>query len=148
MFCHSPLGKNKVSDVPREMAQILKLKDPQSYTFHSLRRSSATCAADSGASVQQLMDFYGWKNTNMPQEYISSSKVAVKGMAERLQCAGQKNEAPSVLKNQREKVPSSVSGGDGTMIQSTSNSDQIRGLSYEKAEKIVIIENFSGNFHM
>ena len=109
-----------------------------SVEYISLRRSSAT---DSGALVHQLMDFYGWKNTNMPQEYISSSKVAVKGMAERLQCAGQKNEAPWVLNNQREKVPASVSGGGGTMIKATSNSDQIRGLSY-------VIENFSGNFHM
>ena len=41
---------------------------------------------DGGASVlvQQLMDFYGWANPNMPQENLLLSKFAIKSMAERL----------------------------------------------------------------
>ena len=84
-FFNQPIGKNTISQVPNEMAILLGLENPKSYTFHSLRRSSATAAADGGASVQQLMDFYGWANPNMPQEYVTSSKFAIKGMAERLQ---------------------------------------------------------------
>ena len=64
-YADQPMGKNLVSKVPCEMATVLGLDNPVSFTFHSLRRSSATAAADSGASVQQLMDFYGWSNLSM-----------------------------------------------------------------------------------
>ena len=78
------MGKNSVSKIPHEIAALLKLADPSKYTFHSFRRTSATRAADSGATSEQLVDFYGWKNSSMCKEYISSSKPAILGMAKRL----------------------------------------------------------------
>ena len=78
------MGKNSVSKVPHEIAALLKLADPSKYTFHSFRRTSATRAADAGATSEQLVDFYGWKNSSMCKEYISSSKPAILGMANRL----------------------------------------------------------------
>jgi hypothetical protein len=36
------------------------------------------------SSTEQLVDFFGWKNGSMCQEYISSSKPAILGMASRL----------------------------------------------------------------
>lgn len=84
-FFSQLMGKNTISKVPTEVAKLLAIEDPENYTFHSMRRSSATAAANSGASVQQLMDFYGWSNTNMPQEYVSSSKFNLKSMANKLQ---------------------------------------------------------------
>lgn len=78
------MGKNSVSKVPHEIAALLKLADPSKYTFHSFRRTSATRAADAGATSEQLVDFYGWKNSSMCQEYISSSRPAILGMANRL----------------------------------------------------------------
>ena len=78
------MGKNSVSKIPHEIAALLKLADPSKYTFHSFRRTSATRAADAGATSEQLVDFYGWKNSSMCKEYISSSKPAILGMANRL----------------------------------------------------------------
>jgi hypothetical protein len=49
-----------------------------------MRRTAATSAADAGSSTEQLVDFFGWKNGSMCQEYISSSKPAILGMASRL----------------------------------------------------------------
>ena len=66
-FVDSPMGKNSVAGVPKEMASFLEKDNSDAFMFHSLRRSSATAAADSGATAQQLTDFYGWKNPNMPQ---------------------------------------------------------------------------------
>ena len=66
-FVDSPMGKNSVAGVPKEMASFLEKDNSDAFTFHSLRRSSATAAADSGATAQQLTDFYRWKNPNMPQ---------------------------------------------------------------------------------
>ena len=74
------MGKNKVS----EIAKFLSVPECDKYTFHSFRRTAATSAADAGSSTEQLMDFFGWKNWSMCQEYISSSKPAILGMASRL----------------------------------------------------------------
>ena len=82
------MGKNSVSKVPHEIAALLNLPDPSKYTFHSFRRTSATRAADAGATTEQLVDFFGWKNASMCQEYISSSRPAVVGMANRLSGSG------------------------------------------------------------
>jgi hypothetical protein len=48
------------------------------------RKPAANSAADAGFSTEQLVDFFGWKNGSMCQEYISSSKPAILGMASRL----------------------------------------------------------------
>ena len=82
------MGKNSVSKVPHEIAALLNLPDPSKYTFHSFRRTSATRAADAGATSEQLVDFFGWRNTSMCQEYISSSRPAILGMANRLSGTG------------------------------------------------------------
>ena len=66
------------------MARILQKSDITKYTFHSFRRSSATAAADNGATVQQMQDFFGWKSASMTMEYISTSKSAVQSMASSL----------------------------------------------------------------
>ena len=71
-FVNSPLGKNRISEIPKQMAEYLNKENVSAFTFHSLRRSSATAAADSGATAQQMIDFYGWKSCSMPQQYIST----------------------------------------------------------------------------
>ena len=121
-FFKQPIGKNTISKVPNEMASLLELESPNLYTFHSLRRSSATAAADGGASVQQLMDFYGWSNSNMPQEYVSSSKASVRGMADRLLGIEAEGESSSVNRE----------------LQSSKLQQQ---YVFEKSDKIVIVEN-------
>ena len=87
-FINSPMGKNTISQIPKEVANLLGKDNSDGFSFHSLRRSSATAAADNGATVAQMMDFYGWAQPSMPQEYILSSKHAVQGMAVKLQGSG------------------------------------------------------------
>ena len=119
-FTNVPMGKNTISMIPRQVADLLGKEDPSKFTFHSLRRSSATVAADNGATVAQLMDFYGWKNGKMPQEYVSSSKASVKSMANRLQGPG----------------------SEGSTIMDT-------GYRAEtKPEKIIYIQHMSGTINM
>ena len=59
------MGRNMVGKVPHEIAALLNLPGPVKYTFHSFRRTSATRVADAGASMEQLVDFFGWKNGTM-----------------------------------------------------------------------------------
>ena len=58
------MGKNSISKIPHEIASLLNLPVPARYTFHSFGRTSATNASDAGATTEQLVDFYGWKNSS------------------------------------------------------------------------------------
>ena len=79
-----PMGRNSLSSVPHEVARFLGKSNPEDYTFHSFRRSSATAAADAGATPQQMVDFFGWKHPSMTAEYISTSRHQLNTMADRL----------------------------------------------------------------
>ena len=91
------MGRNSIAKVPHEIASLLRLSDPAKYTFHSFRRTSATLAADSGATTEQMVDFFGWKDGRMCKEYISSSKPAIMSMANRL--SNSNSEAAGDLNN-------------------------------------------------
>ncbi|XP_061704420.1 uncharacterized protein LOC133515846 [Cydia pomonella] len=49
-----PMGVNKIGGIPRDIATYLKLPDPQLYTGHCFKRTSATLLADSGADLTLL----------------------------------------------------------------------------------------------
>lgn len=53
-FIKTPVGKNKISEIPKIIAAFLGLPNPSSYTGHALRVSSATVLADEGASSLAL----------------------------------------------------------------------------------------------
>jgi hypothetical protein len=79
------MGKNTLCKVPHDVAMHLNLPDWDKYTFRSFRRTSASSTSDAGSSTEQLVDFLGWKNGSMCQEYSTSNKPAILGMASKLE---------------------------------------------------------------
>ncbi|XP_034944129.1 uncharacterized protein [Chelonus insularis] len=57
-----PIGKNKIGQIPRIIAEFLKLANPERYTGQCLRRTSATLLSNSGASITMLKQLGGWKS--------------------------------------------------------------------------------------
>ena len=45
---NQPIGKNKVGKMPHDIAKFLHLPNPELYTGHSFRRSSATLCVQEG----------------------------------------------------------------------------------------------------
>ena len=90
------MGKNSVFKVPHEIA------------FHSFRRTSATRATDAWAKTEQLVD------ASMSQEYISSSRPAILGMANRLCVTGVNNTTKPRIEDTDKKV-SSIGGNGETL---------------------------------
>ena len=84
-FTKIPLGKNMIGKIPSEIAKRINIENPDRFTFHSFRRSAATAVADVGATSAQMCDFFGWANSKMAGEYISTSKAAVQNVASKLQ---------------------------------------------------------------
>ncbi|XP_037051392.1 uncharacterized protein LOC119085184 [Bradysia coprophila] len=64
------IGKNKFYQMPRRIAEFLKLPDVDRYTGHSFRRSSSTLYANTGASIESVKRHTGHKSTKICESYI------------------------------------------------------------------------------
>ena len=73
-FAGQPMGRNTIGATAKFIANYLGLADPDSYTGHCFRRSSATALADSGASLTMLKRQYRWKSDTVAHSYIDQSK--------------------------------------------------------------------------
>lgn len=80
-FVNQPMGINYLYAIGKDVAKTLNLKNPELYTGHCFRRTSATIAADSGATPQQMQRAFGWKNISTAQKYIEESSTGAIAMA-------------------------------------------------------------------
>ena len=62
-----PVGKNTISKFGIQIATLLELPDPELYTGHFLRRTSATRCADAGMTLAQIKVVTGHKSDTVVQ---------------------------------------------------------------------------------
>lgn len=67
------IGINSIGSIPKAVATYLKLKNPETYTGHTFRRTSATLLADSGADLLVLKRHGGWKSNSVAEGYVEDS---------------------------------------------------------------------------
>lgn len=67
------IGINKIRNTPKQIAMYLNLVEPDLYTGHCFRRSSATLLADSGADLTSLKRHGGWRSSAVAEGYIEES---------------------------------------------------------------------------
>lgn len=68
-----PVGLHTFGKIPQKIALFLNLANPELYTGHCLRRSSATLLVNGGASITNLKRHGGWKSANIAEGYIETS---------------------------------------------------------------------------
>lgn len=68
-----PIGRNKFLNAAKTVATFLHLKDPQLYTGHSFRRTSATLLANAGADILTLKRHGGWRSSTAAEGYVQDS---------------------------------------------------------------------------
>lgn len=146
-FVNLPMGKNIVSAVPKEMARWLNKENISEFTFHSFRRTSATHAADRGATANQLMDFYGWSNSKVAQEYISTSKAAVKTMASNLIPSTKTTDTEGTEPEPEVDVTPGASRVDISKKPFMFNETEATSRLIQNNQQVFVIQNFSGNMH-
>ncbi|KAJ8913494.1 hypothetical protein NQ315_013874, partial [Exocentrus adspersus] len=82
-------GINTISKTFSKVASFLGLPDPESFTGHGMRRSSATLLANAGGDITIVKRHGGWKSTTVAENYIEeplSSKMAIEmAIAEKIQ---------------------------------------------------------------
>jgi hypothetical protein len=74
-FINSPIGQNTFPTYPKKVAEFLGLSDPETYTGHCWRATSATVLADNGASQITLKRAGNWKSDTVAEGYIRNSKI-------------------------------------------------------------------------
>ena len=68
-----PIGINTMGQIPKQISTCLSLPDPQLYTGHSFRRTSATLLVDGGGDLTDLKRHGGWKSSTVAKGYINES---------------------------------------------------------------------------
>lgn len=74
------IGINSFGKMGKTIATYLNLPDPELYTGHCFRRTSATILVDAGGDITALKRHGGWKSTAVAEGYIDNSiqnKMAV-----------------------------------------------------------------------
>jgi hypothetical protein len=71
-----PVSINTFAKIPCTVAQFLKLDQPQLYTGHCFRRSSALILSDSGADFATIKRLGGWKSTSVADSIQNKVNIA------------------------------------------------------------------------
>lgn len=67
------IGKNQITEAPKTIASFLNLSEPNLYTGHCFRRTSATLFADSVAVISDLKRHGGWRSDQVALGYMEDS---------------------------------------------------------------------------
>lgn len=70
---NQPVGKNTFYRIPQIIATFLKLPNPERYTGHCFRRTSATLLVNAGMDVLGLKRHGGWKSATIAESYVADS---------------------------------------------------------------------------
>lgn len=89
------IGINKISAMAKTVATYLKLNNPQQYTGHAIRRTSATMLVDAGGDIAMLKRHGGWKSSTVAEGYIDESLYAKKNIATKLSIDTPSTSSPS-----------------------------------------------------
>lgn len=85
------VGINTIGKIPRQIAAYLKLENPETYTGHCFRRSSATLLADAGGDLLTLKRHGGWKSSSVAETYVEESVQNKIKIAEKIGGVGAQN---------------------------------------------------------
>ncbi|KAL7299553.1 hypothetical protein TKK_0007631 [Trichogramma kaykai] len=81
---NQPVGINKIGSIPNAIAKFLNLSDPDLYTGHSFRRTSATLLVEAGDDITNVKKLSGWKSTAVAESYIENSLLHKKNISQRI----------------------------------------------------------------
>jgi hypothetical protein len=72
---------NLIGKIPSYIASFLHLNDPEKYTGHFFRHSSASWLANVGADKDTIMRHGGWRSATVAEGYVETSVGCKKRIA-------------------------------------------------------------------
>lgn len=70
-----PIGINKFGCMPKMIATFLDLPNPETFTGHCFRHTSATLFVEGGGNKDGLKRHGGWKSDSSAEGYVAKSKI-------------------------------------------------------------------------
>lgn len=127
-----PVGVNTIGGIPKIIAEYLKLKNPEMYTGHCFRRSSATLLADSGASMSMLKRHGGWKSNVVAEGYVEDSIANKRIIANKILGNSTSTNTSSSTSTSNVCIPMNVDISDSNVVIDNSQCNVVVGnLSHE-----------------
>ncbi|XP_045476285.1 uncharacterized protein LOC123681945 [Harmonia axyridis] len=68
-----PVGKNTFEKITSKITSFLELPNPETFTGHCLRRTSATALVNAGANMTTLKRHGGWRSSTVAEGYLADS---------------------------------------------------------------------------
>jgi len=66
------VGENSFNSMTKQIAAFLELPQAEKYTGYALRRTSATLAAEGGATAPQMKTHFGWKGDQTANRSVAT----------------------------------------------------------------------------
>lgn len=113
------VGMNTIAKIPKDVANYLGLPEPEEYTGHCFRRTSATLLVSGGGDITQLKRHGGWKSSAVAEGYIDDNLQNKNATAHKI--LGNQN--PTTITSESEKVDLTLKSdeiksiGSGLIIQ-------------------------------
>lgn len=123
------VGKNFFGEIPKKIAAYLKLPNPELYTGHSFRRSSATFLANAGENIIGIKQIGGWKSTSVAEQYIEDSVANKQRLAGKI--------FSSVRQDQVQIVSSDSGRSTGASTSTAESTSTGQSLLDETANKLI-----------
>ena len=103
-----PRGKDWFSKIGITIATFLKLKGPDTYTFHTFRRTATTWLAAQQVSIITLKHFGRWKSSNVAEGYVAESDGTKMNIAEKIADQKQNKQSDIDPINEEEKIEKKI----------------------------------------
>lgn len=108
----NPVGINSFGKIPAAIARFLELPNPNLYTGHCFRRSSATLLADAGANLTTIKRHGGWRSSTVAEGYIEDSLENKNLIAQKLLTVQRTLPTTSIQQQTSEDIVASTSTGN------------------------------------
>lgn len=80
-----PCGIHFFSKIPQKIAEYLSLENPNMYTGHCVRRSSANFLVNAGGDILDLQELGGWESAKVARGYLEESISKKVSIARKIQ---------------------------------------------------------------
>ncbi len=123
----SVMGIHKIAAASKDVATFLGLPNPEQFTGHCLRRTSATLLVDAGGDLTLLKRHGGWKSSNVAEGYIEESLQNKKNIAIKiLTPTATKTSRPPINENVEDiEIPISEENLNDPTVETTFKSTDI-----------------------
>ncbi|XP_045461278.1 uncharacterized protein LOC123671465 [Harmonia axyridis] len=126
-----PVGKNTFGKIPSKIASFLELSNPEAFTGHCLRRTSATALVNAGANMTTLKRHGGWRSSTVAEGYLADS-MELKNKTARM-LAGMSDE-----RRETTSCLNTVINSDNRLIENPCNSGNNFNGKFDKCRFIFV----------